>query len=364
MERGRNYHRDTDEYGHRREIFRRRLDLITLHNSKETRLWTAGLNELTDRTEDELSQLRGWRRAGGPVGHTGLAVASLLAQSATVIEEPAEFVDWRSLSMAAEVPNQGACGSCWAVATAAMLQGRHEVQLKSNRSFSSQQLVNCVPNPHACGGEGGCNGATVELAMSYVESMGLANEEHDPYIGSDMTCKQPLTKHGGSATASFLAAAKKQHGSGRLGLQSWHKLPENKALPLMLAVAEGPVAVSVGADEWTLYSNGIFDGCSRDAVIDHAVVLFGYGKGTHGIEKGNNYWLVRNSWGGHWGEHGFIRLLRQSTVSEEDAHCGTDHDPKAGVACKPYPAKVQVCGQCGILYDSVSAHFVQPSVQY
>ena len=31
-----------------------------------------------------------------------------------------------------------------------------------------QELVDCVPNPHACGGTGGCSGATVELAMNFV----------------------------------------------------------------------------------------------------------------------------------------------------------------------------------------------------
>ena len=28
--------------------------------------------------------------------------------------------------------------------------------------------MDCVPNPKSCGGTGGCSGATVELAMSYV----------------------------------------------------------------------------------------------------------------------------------------------------------------------------------------------------
>ena len=31
--------------------------------------------------------------------------------------------------------------------------------------------------------------------------------------------------------------------------------------------------------------------------------------------------------------------------------------PQEGSACKPYPKSVTVCGMCGILYDSVAAHF-------
>jgi len=240
-----------------------------------------------------------------------------------------------------------------------MLEARFEAATKGNRTFSVQQLVNCVPNPQECGGSGGCEGATVELAMEYVQSMGLADAETSPYYARQTHCKTPQSGNSG-ASAAFLAIG---HGRGRnrfgtdggnkVGLRRWNKLPENRALPLMRSVMDGPVAVSVAASEWFLYRSGIFDSCSKDAVIDHAVVLFGYGS-----DNGAKYWLVRNSWGKDWGEGGYIRLFRHDTVEEDDEHCGIDNDPKSGVACKPYPKAVTVCGMCGLLYDSVAAHFV------
>ena len=37
----------------------------------------------------------------------------------------------------------------------------------------------------------------------------------------------------------------------------------------------GPLVVGVDASRWDLYGHGVFDGCDRDATINHAVVLVG-----------------------------------------------------------------------------------------
>eukprot|EP00928_Gymnodinium_smaydae_P069274 TRINITY_DN526_c0_g1_i1.p1 TRINITY_DN526_c0_g1~~TRINITY_DN526_c0_g1_i1.p1 ORF type:complete len:414 (+),score=73.53 TRINITY_DN526_c0_g1_i1:93-1334(+) len=359
---GRPYRHGTEEFTRRHAVFKQRLNLIQDHNAREDRLWTAHVNHLTDRTEDELAQLRGWRRSGPtPGSHEARAsqgAISLLMKGSTLVRHMVDEVDWRNLSAAFKVPDQGACGSCWAVATASMLEARHEIQRRQNRSFSVQQLVNCVPNPHACGGTGGCDGATVELAMKYVQHMGLREADQEPYNGVAAACPSAMQwqANAGAATSLLSNLRGRRDSAAGLSLDAWQKLPENQALPLMQAAREGPVAISVSAADWFLYGTGIYNGCSRDAVIDHAVVLYGYGKE---VSKGSTvkYWLVRNSWGNAWGEKGFIRLLRLG-AEKDDQFCGIDSDPKAGTACSPYPDKVKVCGMCGILYDSVAANFV------
>merc|ERR1712032_1097111 len=39
--------------------------------------------------------------------------------------------------------------------------------------------------------------------------------------------------------------------------------------------------------------------------------------------------------------------------SEEEEHCGWDHNTHIGIACDGEPNKAWVCGTCGILYDVV-----------
>jgi len=60
---------------------------------------------------------------------------------------------------------------------------------------------------------------------------------------------------------------------------------------------------------------GVFTGdCSTD--LNHGVAIVGYGTTV----DGTNYWIVRNSWGAEWGEHGYIR--RQRNISKKEGLCG------------------------------------------
>ncbi|CAK9049332.1 Vignain (Bean endopeptidase) (Cysteine proteinase EP-C1) [Durusdinium trenchii] len=240
-----------------------------------------------------------------------------------------------------EIVDQGACGSCWAVSATTVLNAHSEIHRKRVRRFSTQEMINCVPNPQECGGQGGCQGATVELGIAWAVQNGLSEEQQLPYTAADGHCQKTSFLENKGLRGSVM-------GGASFGLAGFHVLPSNKEEPLARALAElGPVAVSVAANNWFNYYNGVFDDC--DNIVNHAVTLYGYGK--QGADK---YWLVKNSWGPDWGENGFIRILRHSS---EDTFCGMDTDPSKGVACKGGPKEVEVCGTCGILYDSVVPRF-------
>jgi cathepsin L len=348
----RSYRKGTAEYDMRKTVYESRVIAAKRQNQLGGR-WQAAVNKLSDWTGDELQKLRGWNGDVRPL-HSSNRKSSIrrnfLQQDAVENELPAEK-SWSNLETAKRIHNQGGCGSCWAIASSTVLEFHSEIHRGQRRTFSAQQIVSCTPNPRECGGTGRCSGATAELAMEYVMKNGCAEESAVPYTGQDGTCTQPDM----SPSASFLMNAafdgqSANSGGSAFGMIGWETLPRNEADPLMRALVErGPVAVSVAASDWNSYETGVFDSCSKDAIIDHAVTLIGYGQAGSDL-----VWVIQNSWGSDWGEGGHIRLLRQDGV---DAYCGMDDQPTLGTACKGENEPVRVCGMCGVLYDSVVPHF-------
>lgn len=318
-------------------LFQQRHEAVRRHNAQAGISWTAAVNKFADFTEAEFRALLGHVSAR----RMGLAApvqpASLL-QAASGSEELAESMDWReALQATAAVPDQGDCGSCWAVAAAGALQAHAEIAGLSN-IVSYEELTDCAPNPQHCGGTGGCDGSTPELAFAYVKDKGVASKSD--YKG--------YQSGGGKGHCHARTA------STSLTVAGYVRLETNRLQPLLHAVAKlGPVAVAADATEWGIYGDGIFDNCPKDAIVNHAILLMGYGTDKT-LQK--DYWLIRNSWADDWGEEGYMRLLRHA---DENSYCGVDTKPQEGVGCKGGPATLPVCGMCGILSDATYPTGVQ-----
>lgn len=79
----------------------------------------------------------------------------------------------------------------------------------------------------------------------------------------------------------------------------------------------GPISCGIAVpDELETYAGGIFEDTTGNLDVVHEVSIVGFG-----VENGTKYWVVRNSWGSHWGEQGFFRVVRGTNNIAIESDC-------------------------------------------
>lgn len=386
----RKVYQTAEERESRRRIFNENVHTIVTHNKNQAEgklegiHHVLGINPFSDLRADEL--WKGYTKppkqhlfnslSASSTSRRGLTLESLSTETAALpitmdpISSLPKSVDWRAKGVTTPVKSQGRCGSCWAFASTAVLESHIALQTGKLFSLSEQELVSCAPNLQQCGGTGGCDGSTSEIAFDFVRKRGMVEEwvfGYQSYHRKSVNCTlkntsdyselpQPVLRGGAVTPSPYFKEAV-------VSIAGYAKLPSNNYTALMNTVAKlGPVAISVACTPWHLYKSGVFfvplNETKFSADVNHLVVLEGYGTDQ---ETGEDYWLVRNSWSPRWGENGYIRLRRvdPSTMDGPDQDCGMDVTPADGSACTkdkdgnaivPPPAKI--CGTSGILYDT------------
>jgi len=265
----------TEEKNHRILIFAENLNEIASHNSNTHNLYSLGLNQFSDLTNEEFQSLY-----LDPLEEDSKVSAPLRYLD---ISNVADSVDWREKGSVSDIRDQGSCGSCWAFGSVSALEGLHHIKTGSLELLSEQQLVDCSGSY----GNMGCSGGLRDAAFKYIIDFGIERRADYPYTARDDKCKYNESK-----TISFQ-------------ITGYVSVPLDQA-QLVAAINQQPVSVGVCASTWQSYSKGILTNCCTS--INHGVGAIGYGS-----ENGTDYFLVKNSWGNGWGEKGFIRVLRTAS---------------------------------------------------
>jgi C1A family cysteine protease len=272
-----------DEYLARFKVFSNNIARLEAFNNDKhsTNNYSVGITKFFDMTPQEF------RRTYLNLKVNILDTLKAESEKITFLESTApDSFDWRTQGAVGPVKDQGACGSCWAFSTVGNIEGINYIKSKTMVQYSEQQLVDCDDN-----GDEGCNGGLMENAFGYLQKTGgiMASADYK-YTARDQKCKFDKTK------VALLISGFKFAGS------------EDEEQIKQFLYETGPLAIALNADPLQFYNGGIIDDDAEDCDpqgLNHGVTLIGYG-----VEKGVNYWIVKNSWGNSWGEKGYFRMAR------------------------------------------------------
>jgi len=260
--------------------------IITAWNANPENTARLSLNAFADLTREEFAAL-----------YTGDATSeydNLNVEYASYDSDVPDSWDWRTKGAVTPVKNQGQCGSCWAFAAVATIEGLYFINGNPLTSFSEQQIVDCDTNNNGCGG------GLSYIAYAYVAKMGLETESDYPYQAKAGSCLYNAAKAIQNVTT----------GAGFV-------TPRNPDAIKAQAVQQ-PLVVSIEADQsvFQFYSGGVItSGCGMS--LNHAVTLVGYG-----AYDGQDAFTIKNSWGTDWGVQGYVYISTSTQYNAGFGACG------------------------------------------
>lgn len=191
-------------------------------------------------------------------------------------------LDWRDSGRITDVKDQGACGGCFAFASAAVLEyweGNHP------KSLSAQSIIDCTSGkqrPNV-----GCDGGLMEYVFEYAKQHPVPLANDFPFEGRQNECP----RH--SLRSNVLVK------DYRVLMIEDNPKAEQQIEHILHNY--GPVAVGVDSANMYHYTGGLFKASMCTTDIDHAVTIVGYT---------DDAWIIKNSWGSFWGDEGYLYLER------------------------------------------------------
>jgi len=268
----------------RKDNFVRNIQKIIEHNSQADKNYTRGISPYSDLSNEQFKR---HFKIGAPQDCSATNKKKSLKK--IELEGLPKSWDWRDYNGVSPVKDQGECGSCWTFSTVGALEARSLIKYGSFVPLSEQQLVDCAQAFNNFG----CYGGLPSQAFEYlIYTGGISTEKSYPYLERDRNC----TVHRDTFELAILGGS--------------INITEGDEVELQAAVyRNGPVSVCFQVvDDFDDYKSGVYTSrtCKNsNKDVNHAVLAVGYG-----TENGLDYWLIKNSWGTGWGDHGYFKIQR------------------------------------------------------
>jgi C1A family cysteine protease len=237
----------------------------------------------------------------------------------TLAGNPPSSWDWRNATnnnvtgdWTSPVKNQGNCGSCWAFAAVGQVEAVLNLAADNpdlDKDLSDEYLVS------DCFSSGSCCGGWHFDALDSIKDHGIPDEACLPYASGSCGCSSTgicsvgcqFKREGGCANTSCSSRCSDYDtrlsyidAYGQVG-REFNKPVIQQALVKLALVAYGPLSVAMDVAEGDNYWDENVFMCSNPPDVDHAVVIVGY-------DDAGGYWIVKNSWGSSYGEHGYFKV--------------------------------------------------------
>ncbi|XP_069133117.1 procathepsin L-like [Argopecten irradians] len=255
----------------RRHAWERSFYYVRHHGNRPDNLsFTLELNSRADMLPRDY-------RLEGPIS---TSAQENIVHDNSLVFVPTSF-DWRTHGVIAPVSNQGQMGSSLSIVATECVVSSEAIKTGRLLSLSEQEVSDC------CGGHGGHLLSDVFSCLHKIG--GICSQTTYPNRTGPSRCRndscQAVVQVQGGVTIP----------NGREDLLQQHLLDQ----PIM-------AVIDASHTSFQLYKSGIYNEKDCSSVqLDHVVQIVGYG-----VEQGNEFWIVKNSWGVNWGMNGYILMSR------------------------------------------------------
>lgn len=279
-EHGRDYANSEEENAKRFEIFKTNFKYINEMNAKrksqtQHRL---SLNKFADMSPEEFSKTY--------LPKIEMQIPSNRDNAKLRDDDDCEnlptSVDWREKGAVTEVRDQGNCQSHWAFSVTGAIEGLNKIVTGNLINLSAQEIMDCDPASKGCAG-----GFYFNAFGWVIENGGIDTEANYPYLAKNGTCKENANKVVSIDNLLVLDGSEEA---------------------LLCRSSKQPLSVSLDATGLQFYAGGVYGGenCKKDSRNANLVgLIVGYDS-----VNGEDYWIVKNSWGKDWGEKGYLFIKR------------------------------------------------------